>query len=179
MKDALVSALVLACVATFGDWIWANYLPRHTMIAGLVHGGLLCLAMGAMVARPSGRLASGALGGIAVGVIAAGLFYLLAPALRYGAMFPAWFGLWVMLALLARQLSGTAPVRLAVTRGVIAGTASGLAFYLVSGMWTRWNPSAINYLDHFARWAIAFAPGFIALQGGRSSRPHEAKAPLA
>ncbi|MGH9349685.1 MAG: hypothetical protein ACRD26_20725 [Vicinamibacterales bacterium] len=166
MKNALVSSLALGAIATFGDWIWATFLSRHLMGAGLVHGGLLCLAMGAAVGRPVGRAGGGAAFGLAIGVTAAGLFYLLAPLVRFGAMLPAWFALWVMLALLYHRLAQGTSLGLAMARGVIAGAASGLAFYLVSDMWTEWNPRAIHYLDHFARWTFAFAPGFLALQGG-------------
>lgn len=175
MKNAIVSTLVLAVVATLGDWIWASQLTNHVMAAGLIHGALLCLAMGAVVGLPTGRAAAGAIGGIAVGLASAGLFYALAPMLRYSAMFPAWFALWILLALLYHKLKPGTPARFAVTRGIIAGLASGLAFYLVSGMWTQWNPQTINYVDHFARWLFAFAPGFMALQGGK---PASAVAPL-
>ena len=167
MKHAFISTVVVAAVATFGDWVWATYLAQHLMAAGMVHGALLCLAMGAMVGRPVGRTATGALAGVAIGVAAAAIFYALAPVMRMGAMFPAWFALWVMLALLYHRLAGGAEISLAITRGIIAGFGSGMAFYLVSGMWTRWSPETINYADHFARWAFAFAPGFAALQGGR------------
>jgi hypothetical protein len=171
VKHAIVSTIVLAAVATLGDWIWANYLSRHVMAAGLIHGALLCLAMGAVLGLPTGRAVAGAAGGIAVGLASAGLFYLLAPMLRYSAMFPAWFALWVLLALLYHKLSPGTPAGLAVARGIIAGVGSGLAFYLVSGMWTQWSPQTINYLDHFGRWAFAFAPGFMAVQGGKAWRP--------
>jgi hypothetical protein len=30
-------------------------------------------------------------------------------------------------------------------------------------MWTRWNPRAIDYVEHFWRWSVAFLPGFVAL----------------
>jgi hypothetical protein len=170
VKNALISTAVLALVATFGDWVWANYLSRHLMIAGLVHGGVMCLAMGAVIGLPVGRVALGAGAGLAIGVLSAGCFYLLAPMLRYGAMFPAWFVLWVMLAVLYQRLAGAGPLRLAIARGVIAGIASGLAFFLISGMWTGWNPETINYLEHFGRWLFAFAPGFLVLQGGRVMR---------
>jgi hypothetical protein len=170
MKNALISTLALGVVATAGDWFWATFLSQHLMVAGLVHGALLCLVMGAMVGRQAGRTLAGAAGGVAIGLVAAGLFYLLAPAMRYGAMFPAWFALWVLLAVLYHVLARGTRVALALTRGIIAGLASGLAFYLVSGMWTRWNPEAINYLDHALRWTFAFAPGFLALQGGRSDK---------
>jgi len=168
VKHALVSSVIVGAVATLGDWIWATFLTRHLMAAGLVHGALLCLAMGAMLGRPVAKTASGAAAGIAVGVAAATLFYVLAPVMRQAAMFAAWFALWVLLAVVYHRLAGGPLLRLAITRGVIAGVASGLAFYLVSGMWTRWNPQSIHYLDHFARWTFAFAPGFAALQGGRA-----------
>ena len=173
MKNALISTVVIASVATLGDWIWATFLSRHLAIAGLAHGALLCLTMGAMIARPVGRTSTGALAGIGIGFAAAALFYLLAPLMGYSAMFPAWFALWVMLAVMYHLLVKADFLRLAITRGIIAGVGSGLAFYLVSGMWTGWNPSAINYLDHFGRWAFAFAPGFMAVQGGdaRSRAP--------
>ena len=164
MKNALISTAIVALAATFGDWVWASFLTRHVMIAGLVHGALLCLAMGAVLGLPSRRAGAGAAWGVLVGLVAAATFYALAPLLRYGAMLPAWFALWVLLALAQRWFAPAASWRGAVARGVVAGIASGAAFYLVSGMWTAWNPREINYLDHLARWAFAFAPGFIALQ---------------
>lgn len=168
MKDALVSTVVVAAVATLGDWVWATFLSQHLMAAGVAHGALLCLAMGAMIGRPGGRAFAGAAAGVGIGTVAAALFYALAPLFRTGAMFVAWFALWVMLAWL---MPGTSRARAwhRMGRGLIAGTASGLAFYAVSGMWTRWDPDAVNYMDHFTRWAIAFAPGFIGLQG---AAPH-------
>lgn len=171
MKNAAISTAIVAVVATVGDWVWASFLSRHLMVAGLVHGALLCLAMGAVLALPARRAASGAVWGVAVGIAAAAAFYALAPVLRYGAMLPAWFALWVMLALVQqRGGAGAVSWREAAVRGAIAGLASGAAFYLVSGMWTEWNPRAINYLDHLARWAFAFAPGFIALQAPAPAR---------
>lgn len=171
MKPALASTVILAVVATFGDWIWATFLPRHLMIAGLLHGALLCLAMGAVVGLPVGRPGTGARWGVAVGLAAAACFYALAPLFGYGAMLPAWFALWVLLALARRRVTDErVPWGRAVLRGAIAGIASGAAFYLVSGMWTRWNPQAIDYFDHLARWAFAFAPGFAALQAGTVNR---------
>jgi hypothetical protein len=171
MRHALISTAVVAAVATLGDWIWAAFLSQHLMAAGLMHGALLCLAMGAMIGRPVARAGAGALAGIGIGIAAAALFYALAPLIGMGAMFPAWFALWVMLALLYHWLANATSASLAITRGIIAGVGSGLAFYLVSGMWTRWDPHTINYADHFARWAFAFAPGFAAIQGGRATAP--------
>ncbi len=39
---------------------------------------------------------------------------------------------------------------------------SGVAFYLVSGMWTD-HSAPPNYLRNFASWTFAFFPGFAAL----------------
>ena len=171
VKHALTSTAIVAVVATAGDWVWASFLSRHLMAAGLAHGALLCLAMGAVLALPARRVAAGAAWGIAVGLAAAGAFYALAPLLRYGAMLPAWFALWVMLSFAQRRFAPRA-IRLgeAVLRGTAAGVASGLAFYLVSGMWTGWDPGGIDYVDHLLRWAFAFAPGFIALQAALPTR---------
>jgi hypothetical protein len=170
MKNALIGTVTLGAIATFGDWVWATFLSEHIIAAGLVHGALLCLAMGAMVGRPARRTIAGAIGGAAIGLIAAGLFYLLAPMMGYGAMFPAWFALWVLMAVMYHVLARGTLVAVALTRGAIAGVASGLAFYLISGMWIRWDPQSIDYLDHMLRWTFAFAPGFLALQGGRSDK---------
>jgi hypothetical protein len=168
VKSAAISTVVLALVATAGDWIWATFLPRHLAIAGMVHGAILCMAMGAVLGWAARRPGIGAAAGMAVGLAAAGLFYLLAPALRMAAMLPAWFALWVMLAAAARRLGSLRGSWLeTMARGVGAGAASGAAFYAVSGMWTRWDPEHISYADHFARWAFAFAPGFLALQASR------------
>jgi hypothetical protein len=170
VKFALISTAVVAAVATMGDWIWAAYLSRHLVVAGVVHGALLCLAMGAVLALPGGRVLLGAAAGIGVGVAAAGLFYVLAPMLGMGAMLPAWFALWVMLSAATRARAvAPRPWSEALARGVAAGLLSGAAFYLVAGMWTGWDPARINYLEHFARWAFAFAPGFLALQASRSA----------
>jgi hypothetical protein len=170
VKFALLSTAIVAAVATLGDWVWAAFLSQHLVIAGMVHGALLCLAMGAVLALPRRRAPLGALAGIGVGLAAAGLFYLLAPMLRMGAMLPAWFALWVMLSAVTRAL-GVAARSWAETlaRGALAGLLSGAAFYLVADMWTGWDPSRINYIEHFGRWAFAFAPGFLALQASRTA----------
>jgi hypothetical protein len=170
VKFAFLSTAIVATVATLGDWVWATFLSQHLAIAGIVHGALLCLAMGAVLALPARRVLAGAAAGIGVGIAAAGLFYLLAPMMRMGAMLPAWFALWVMLSAVTRALGvGRRSWAETLARGVLAGLLSGAAFYLVSDMWTEWDPSRINYIEHLARWAFAFAPGFLALQASRTA----------
>ena len=79
-------------------------------------------------------------------------------------MFVAWFGVWLGLATLAGTLRG-GPVAWGVVgaRGIAAALASGLAFYLVSGIWRPFDPSGWDYAEHFAAWTFAYFPGFAAL----------------
>jgi hypothetical protein len=46
---------------------------------------------------------------------------------------------------------------------VAAAAGSGLAFYLISGIWRPFDPVGWDYAVHFAAWTIAFLPGFTAL----------------
>jgi hypothetical protein len=169
MRDALISTVVLALVATLGDFVWARWLPNHTAAAGVTHGALLFLIAGAMLGLPHRRPGMGAVWGLLAGVIGAGVFYALAPAMRMMAMFPAWFVLWIVLGLATvMALRGARQPLEGVARGVGAGLLSGATFYLVSGMWQNWNPATIDYADHLWRWAVAFLPAFVCLQAARS-----------
>jgi hypothetical protein len=164
MRDAILSAVFVAAIATLADWVWASQLLPHRTWYGLVHGAGLCLAMGLAIGVPVRRPLTGAIGGIVAGVLGAASFYLLAPLLSYSAMFVAWCLLWMFIAYLdgpVLRRGGRTP---ALVRGLVAAIGSGLAFYAVSGMWTRWNPGTINYFDHYARWTIALLPGFLALR---------------
>jgi hypothetical protein len=175
MRDlsfAIGSAIFAAVIMTLGDFVWASQLLRHRMTYGLLHGAGLCLALGLALGVPAKRPLTGAIGGLVVGILSAASFYVLAPVMRYSAMFASWVLLWILLALLDRMLHRGSSVVSALVRGAIASVGSGLAFWAVAGMWDNWNPGAINYADHFVRWAIAFLPGFLALQmfSGRGSR---------
>lgn len=165
MRDALLSTVALALLATAGDFVWARWLPRHTVVAGVAHGALLFLAAGAMLGRPHRRPGAGAGWGLGAGVAGAVVFYALAPLIGMAAMFVAWFVLWIVLG--AATFGILQPERRAlegVVRGLLAGLSSGLAFYAVSGMWRNWNPAAISYPDHLWRWTIAFLPAFLCLK---------------
>jgi hypothetical protein len=175
MRDlslAIGSAVFAAVIMTLGDFVWASQLLRHRMAYGLLHGAGLCLALGLALGAPAKRPLTGAIGGLVVGILSAASFYVLAPVMRYSAMLVSWCLLWILLALLDRMLHGGKSFGAALVRGALAAVGSGLAFYAVSGMWDNWNPQAINYADHFVRWAIAFLPGFLALQlfSGRRAR---------
>lgn len=163
MRHAIIAALVLGIASTAGDMLWAGLSLRHLMVYGLVHGAVICLAIGGFVGWRAGRVGAGLAAGPVVGLLAAGLFYMLAPRLGYHAMFPAWMFFWVCFAVLQRGLRREAAWMPALARGVAAALVSGVAFYAISGIWTRPAPGGPNYLYHLAAWTFAFFPGFAAL----------------
>lgn len=159
---AALAALFLGAVMTVGDFVWASFGVRHTMLSGVIHGAVMCLCIGGVIGARAGRLASGLAAGPLVGVLAAGAFYALAPTLRWGAMLPAWMLFWICFAVLQHMLAKET-LKTALGRGVVAAVLSGLAFYAISGIWTRPSPGGPNYVVHFASWSFAFLPGFLAL----------------
>jgi hypothetical protein len=169
MLDALVAALALGAVSTVGDFVWDVLHLRHRMWYGLGHGAVICFSIGAVIGIRERRIVPAIAAGPAIGLIAAGGFYLLAPWLRYSAMFPMWMLFWLCFALLQEWLGPRArsSARRAVIRGLVAALLSGLAFYAISGIWTQPSPGGPNYLQHFLSWSFAFLPGFLALFAGR------------
>jgi hypothetical protein len=169
----ILGALFTAATATAGDYVWATrFLPHRTQY-GIVHGAALCLAIGLVLGLSAGRPVVGALGGILVGILSAGLFYLLTPLMAYSAMFVAWMALWLLFGCLYGPVLRRTSWGTALGRGAIAAALSGAAFYLVSGMWTDWNPRRVDYANHFMRWIVAFLPGFLALmyRANRHAKP--------
>jgi hypothetical protein len=175
MLFAALAALTLGAVMTIGDWTWAVLNLRHTVVKGLIHGAVMCLFLGAAIGIYERRPLAGTIVGPVIGVIAAGVFYLLAPWLRLSAMFPAWMLFWICFALLqARLRDERASARLRSVqplaasarqagRGIVAAVLSGAAFYAISGIWTRHDPSGPNYAWNFVAWSFAFLPGFVTL----------------
>lgn len=163
VRAALGAALLLGVVMTLGDYVWATWHVRHSVAAGLVHGAVMCLCIGAVIGARNRRAGAGALGGPLIGVAAAGAFYLLAPVMRMGAMLPAWMLFWVLFALLQQRLLSAESVARALARGGAAALLSGAAFYAISGIWTSPAPGGPDYPVHLASWSFAFLPGFLAL----------------
>jgi hypothetical protein len=172
MLHAFLASLALAAVMTAGDWLWAVLQIRHTIVAGLAHGAVMCLCLGAAIGIRERRAAAGAAAGPLVGVLAAGVFYLLAPALRMSAMFPAWMFFWVSFALLQAWLRRERAYGSAVVVGLVAAVLSGLAFYAISGIWTRHDPGGPHYAWNFGAWTFAFFPGFAVLFWKRLASTH-------
>ena len=163
LRAAVIASLFLGAVMAFGDHLWAALHIQHRVVNGLVHGAAMCLCLGIAIGVHAGRPAPAALAGPVIGVIAAGVFYLLAPWLRMAAMFPAWMLFWILFALLQQRLrTGERPIA-AAARGSVAAVLSGLAFYAISGIWTGPAHDAPNLAVHFAAWSFAFLPGFLVL----------------
>ena len=163
MLYALIAATALGAVSTLGDYVWESWQLRHRVAYGLVHGAVICLCVGAAIGIREGRGAAGVIVGPVIGLVAAGSFYLLAPWLRYGAMFPAWMLFWICFSLFQWRLGRGRSLASCLARGAAAAVLSGLAFYAISGIWTRPSPGGPDYLRHFLSWTFAFLPGFIAL----------------
>jgi len=159
-----VASAALAAVSTFGDFVWARFIPEHKAVFGLVHGALLGSAIGFAVGFVRRRALAGLIGGGAIVLGAALGFYALRPFLGYAAMFVLWMALWLAFGLLGGRFLGPRhSLGEALARGTLAAVGSGLAFYLVSGIWSRFDPQTIDYPYHFACWTLAFLPAFLAL----------------
>jgi hypothetical protein len=96
----------------------------------------------------------------------------------YGTAIP---GAWVIMWLLLAALDGRwlrAPDRRAWTevavRGIAAAVVGGLAFALVRQvLWGRPPAGGRNYAIQLAAWAVAWAPGLLALTWDRAGHQHD------
>jgi hypothetical protein len=162
---AVAGALIIAALNTFGDFVWARWITNHRAAYGLVHGSLLCLGIGLYLGALRGRPVRGALAGAAIGLGAAAGYYALATVIGYAAMFVLWMALWAGFGLLQGRGLGEprSSTGQALGRGALAAVGSGLAFYAISGIWTRHGPGPPDYAYHFFCWTVSFLPGFLAL----------------
>jgi hypothetical protein len=169
---AAFGAFAIAAFSTLGDFVWARWIREHRALFGLAHGLLLGAAIGLVLGVVRGRPGRGATGGVAIGLGAAGGYYALQPWLGASAMFVLWMVLWAAFGVLGgRWLGPRHSLPESLARGLLAALGSGLAFYAVSGIWTRFDPRTIDYPYHLACWTIAFGPGFLALLLERRSPP--------
>jgi len=161
---AVAGALAIAVVSTFGDFVWATWIPGHRPIYGLTHGTLLFMAIGVYLGVLARRPAIGAMFGALIGFTAAASFYLLAPMTGGWIMFAVWIGAWEALTLLHVHLQRQpTTIEALLVRSTIASLACGGAFYTVSGIWFPFHPVGWDYLWHFGAWALAYLPGFAVL----------------
>ena len=164
ISNAIAGAIVTAAVSTLGDYLWANVLPHHRPLYGLMHGALLFLTVGLCLGGAARRAMIGAAGGAAIGFSAAAGFYLLQPFIGYSGLFVMFIALWVALGLLnGRVLQARDTVRVVLVRSMLAAVGSGLAFYAISGIWFPVRPRGWDYAIHFVYWTAAYLPGFAGL----------------
>jgi len=123
-----------------------------------------------VLGQQRGELIRGSLGGVLAGVAGALAFYAVSDVLGYvGALVAAWAFMWMVLAAVSAWVRGEL-LRLWewIGPGLVAAIGSGVAFYLVSGIWTDpLRGESRNYLWHLAAWTIAWAPGILALTWSR------------
>ena len=163
---AIAASAFVAVVMIAAEWVWASQLLRHKALYGLVHGAWLCGAMGLALGVAHRQPFAGLGGGLVSGLLAAASYYgfVMVPGFKRWAILAAWCVLWILFGYLEGPFLRGARTAGAVARGIAAAVLSGAAFYFVAlPMWTRWNPRAIDYVDHFWRWGVAFLPGFVAL----------------
>ncbi len=172
---ALLGIIVVAATSTLGDYIWYTIGIRHTMVAGLTYGTLVLATMGGALGAACGRLVKGLPIGAIAGVGGALSYYALIVAVdsrTYGPAIPAaWVVMWLLLAALDGRWLRT-PDRRSWTevawRGLVAALLGGAAFALVRNvLWGRPPADGRNYALQFAAWAVAWAPGLLALTWDR------------
>jgi hypothetical protein len=167
MLKAILGTLVVAAVSTASDYTWFEIGVGHSMLAGVVTGAVMLMAVGGVVGWMARRMTAGLWLGIVAGVMGALAYFAMQPALgSTTAMMAAWAGLWLVLSIgEARVLrSPRRPWVEALGRGVLAAVLSGAAFYLVVGsQWVHVPSRGRNYAMQYVRWIVAWAPGILTL----------------
>jgi hypothetical protein len=164
LTPALVGSLLLATLSTAADYVWFLDLPGHQVMSGSIHGAVLFAVLGAYLGWRKGRLGTGALGGLASGVLAALSFYALAPLRGYSMMLVSWVLLWIMLAGLQTHLDGRFDAARAVARPRPTALAAALGFAVVLyQLYRGWPPESFSVFKHFVAWSMAYLPGLYVL----------------
>ena len=170
MLRPVLGVLFVAAVATAGDHVWYAVGARNVATAGSMHGAALLGAVGLVLGWLSGRVLAGLATGIAAGIGGALAYYALAAALggrgmSLTAMVAAWAAVWLVLAICDGRFLRRPPRPWdeALLRGATAAVAGGIAFYFMFPFF--WGRESRSYSDlvKFAAWAIAWAPGILAL----------------
>ena len=175
---AAAGAAVLGAASTLGDWIWLHFLTDGSIVAGVAHGLIFFLLLAVIFAFSVGTPTAWRrlLPTLPLcGFLLAGAIYPIALAVGYlPALMVTWVAMWLLLALLLRwalaESAEAGGVRRALLRALLAAVGSGLAFWMISGIWT--SPSGADPLtaQRFGAWTFAFAPGLLALLVGQALR---------
>ena len=171
MLRPILGVLFVAAVATAGDHVWFAVGARNVASAGSMHGAALLGAVGLVLGWLSGRILAGLATGIAAGIGGALASYALAAAMGAGgmsltAMVAAWAAVWLVLAICDGRFlrrPGARPWNETILRGVTAAVVGGIAFYFMFPFFWGRESRAYSDLVKFGAWAIAWAPGILAL----------------
>ena len=164
LTPALVGSLLLATLSTIADYVWFLNIPQHQVSSGAIHGASLFAALGAYLGWRKGKVAVGALGGLASGLLAALSFYVLAPVGGYNVMLVSWLLLWILLAALQTHLDGRLDMAKAVGRGIITAIVAAVGFGVVLfQLYRGWPPKTFPVFTHFIAWTLAYLPGLYVL----------------
>ena len=164
VSTAVGAAILLGAVMTFGDFVWTYFDVRHRVWTGAVHGAAMCFFIGGVIGARTGRIAAGLIGGPIIGVGAAGVFYVLAPTLGWGAMLPAWMLFWICFAVLQHALRPELPhaLRVLVVR-IPAGVSRPVQLALVPEA-----RRAVASGGRFDLQRISHAPSLVSRTRGRA-----------
>jgi len=166
----ILGVLFVAAVATAGDHVWFAVGARNEATAGSMHGAALLGAVGLVLGWLSGRVLAGLATGIAAGVGGALAYYAIAaaiggPGMSLPAMVAAWAAVWIVMAICDGRFlrSPVRPWGETILRGVTAAVVGGIAFYFMFPFF--WGRESRGYSDlvKLGAWAIAWAPGILAL----------------
>jgi hypothetical protein len=174
----LLGILIVAAVATMGDYLWYTLGVRHNITNGVVHGALLLTAVGGVLGASAGHAMKGLPIGTLAGIGGALAYYAIFAVIgggTYGAAIPAaWIVLWLLLASLdGRWLRAPAvrPWSEVAVRGGLAAILGSIAFALVmQTLWGRPPAGGRNYMLQFVAWSLAWAPGIFILTTKRLGR---------
>jgi hypothetical protein len=53
IRASFGGALALAAVSTLGDFLWANWIPGHRPLYGIIHGTILFACIGLYLGTPT------------------------------------------------------------------------------------------------------------------------------
>ena len=183
MLRPILGVLWVAAIAVAGDHVWFAVGARNEATAGSMHGAALLGAVGLVLGWLSGRVVAGLVTGIAAGVGGALAYYAIAAALggRGGmslpAMVAAWAAVWIVLAICDGRIlrrPAARPWGETLMRGIVAALVGGIAFYFMFPFF--WGRDSRDYSDlvKFGAWAVAWAPGILAISSKVGNQPPKA-----
>ena len=173
----LCGILIVAAVATTGDYLWYTLGVRHNITNGVVmaraaHRRWRRARYSVRTHREGPAHRNAGRHRRCTGLLRDRRPY---RRIRYGAAIPAaWLVLWLLLAVLdGRWLRAPAltPWSEVAVRGALAALLASIAFALVmQTLWGRPPAGGRNYLLQFAAWILAWTPGILILTTKRPGR---------